>query len=171
MKIGDAKIPYYVVKGDRAYWQPNKKLKAMGAQPQPLGPPGDAAITKAQELTLYWRSNGTAMAKRADRVAGYVYFLMTRELVKIGFSTDPVHRLAELKTAIGDGVPIFCAVEGTLRDEKDLHDRLAFHRAEGEWFRLTPPVRQMIARIVVGGSLRRHETATELEIFPTGTAA
>ena len=37
-------VPYYRVKNGRAYWQPTKKMQAMGFEPRALGPDGDEAV-------------------------------------------------------------------------------------------------------------------------------
>lgn len=48
------KIPYYVVKGGRAYWQPVLEMRAKGFLPKPLGPAGDAAEKAALALYHHW---------------------------------------------------------------------------------------------------------------------
>jgi hypothetical protein len=48
------KIPYYVVKGGRAYWQPTKAMRDEGYAAKPLGAAGEAAEAEALALYHQW---------------------------------------------------------------------------------------------------------------------
>jgi hypothetical protein len=81
---------------------------------------------------------------------GWVYFLFltnpgeTEEeagtfpgYMKIGFTTNPNDRFYNLKTSTPFHLELEAMFPGTEQDERDLHKRLAKHRARREWFRLT----------------------------------
>ncbi len=76
-----------------------------------------------------------------------VYFARFGDYVKIGFSSNPAHRLKAMTTGVilpddldpatpGELVMVipFCRV----RDERNLHQLFMRHRAAGEWFHWTP---------------------------------
>ena len=65
----------------------------------------------------------------------YAFRAGSRGPVKIGFSTNPVKRVASLKTSCPAGVKPLGVMEGTLADEAALFRRLAEHRLHGEWFK------------------------------------
>ena len=68
-----------------------------------------------------------------------IYFIRFGTLVKVGITNSIVRRLTELPHDEVLGV-----IPGTHADEKDWHRRLREHRHSGEWFKLTPEVRQAI---------------------------
>ena len=57
--------------------------------------------------------------------------------MKIGFSTDPKRRLAELQTGYPDPLHIIAAIPGTMDDERSWHDIFRDCRSTGEWFSAT----------------------------------
>jgi hypothetical protein len=50
------RIPYYVVRRDKGFFQPTKRMKAAGFQPRPLGPDGPTAWAEALRLYEDWRA-------------------------------------------------------------------------------------------------------------------
>lgn len=92
--------------------------------------------------------HGTARARRAVPMnrKGFVYFLWSGARIKIGFSTRPVARIQSLAAAGPDEVHFMAAIEGTRADEKMLHESLASHRVNGEWFRSSFTVIRAIQR-------------------------
>jgi len=66
-----------------------------------------------------------------------IYFIMSGDLVKIGYSNDPKRRLAMLST----GCPTECRLIGVMPGDKakesELHKRFASERVRGEWFNFT----------------------------------
>jgi hypothetical protein len=71
---------------------------------------------------------------------GFLYAIRVRgfALVKVGYSTAPARRLAELENGaqMGGGLELLGQIPGTQQHERGLHRRFARHRAFGEWFRL-----------------------------------
>ncbi len=53
--MGNVKIPYYVVKKGRGYWQPKKSMHALGFLPARCGPDGPAAWARAEQLNREWQ--------------------------------------------------------------------------------------------------------------------
>lgn len=47
--MGNVKIPYYVVRGGRGFWQPNANMAKQGAKCVPCGPDGPEAWRRARE--------------------------------------------------------------------------------------------------------------------------
>jgi hypothetical protein len=60
------KIPYYVVKHGKGYFQPVKRMRAAGYEPRPLGDDGPAAWSEAWQLYREWKQG-------EERTAGRVY--------------------------------------------------------------------------------------------------
>ena len=86
--------------------------------------------------------------------SGYVYFAECEPgYVKIGYSTDPIRRLVSIRNTCSLLIPSDANLH-TLRligvtpvnryREGQIHRDLATHKVIGEWFRLTPPVREFI---------------------------
>jgi hypothetical protein len=83
---------------------------------------------------------------RNERV-GRVYFIRRRELIKIGWSSNPKQRLSDL-----DGDALLFHVTGTMKDEAALHRKFAAHQAPeaglgSEWFHDGPEIRDYIAQL------------------------
>lgn len=55
--------------------------------------------------------------------------------IKIGRSKDPQKRLKQLQTGNPNKLKLIAEFKGEGWKEKILHDRLAFYRLEGEWFK------------------------------------
>jgi hypothetical protein len=49
------KIPYYVAKNGRAYWQPTAAMRLAGFEPKRLGPDGPGAWKQAEEENRRWQ--------------------------------------------------------------------------------------------------------------------
>lgn len=84
---------------------------------------------------------------------GYIYFAGTRDAdgaiaaVKIGFSNDPVRRMAELATASPQGIELLAWLPGTRADERALHERFDDERASGEWFEFSGRIYDVVVHI------------------------
>lgn len=83
-------------------------------------------------------------SKRRTFERGHVYFVAAGKHVKIGFSTAPLERLKALQTSHPETLEILHAVPGTQLMERSFHKRFAKGRVRGEWFLLSPEVRQFI---------------------------
>lgn len=73
------------------------------------------------------------MSKDKDR-HGYVYFIMSGDHIKIGFSRDPMGRMADLQISTSSKLHMLAFLPGTMSDEKWLHDIFDDLRIHGEWF-------------------------------------
>ena len=67
---------------------------------------------------------------------GFVYCIIhhERRAVKIGFSRQPVRRLAQMQTASPDRLTLFDKFPGDRSLEAAFHHTLADRRMTGEWF-------------------------------------
>lgn len=77
---------------------------------------------------------------------GYVYFIQDGEHgdIKIGWSVDPDRRLRDLRVAHAtrSRLRLLAAIPGHRKLERELHERFAPCRGEGEWF---APVPELLA--------------------------
>lgn len=79
-----------------------------------------------------------------------IYFIQdsTRNYIKIGFTDgSPENRRKALQTGNSSGLTLLLETEGTMQDEKSLHQRFASSREIGEWFRPTPDLLLFIIEI------------------------
>ncbi len=58
--MGSVKIPYYVVRGGRGYWQPATDMRAQGARPLACGEDGPEAWRKARIAYEAWKARQSA---------------------------------------------------------------------------------------------------------------
>lgn len=77
---------------------------------------------------------------------GYVYFIASRKqrIVKIGYSANPTMRLSTLQTSTPSKLELLATIEGDIQTERQLHQRFAAYRLNGEWFRLTEELTSFI---------------------------
>ncbi len=64
------KIPYTIVRGGHRYFQPRGRMCLLGVRPMPLGPEGEEARRRAQELHKRWIAVGDGPAGADDPSAG-----------------------------------------------------------------------------------------------------
>lgn len=78
---------------------------------------------------------------------GYVYFIETEDsqFIKIGYSTKPVNRAAQLGTLMP--VRLLGCLPGSRGTEKWLHQRFAAEHKIGEWFHSSTELRNLIGMI------------------------
>lgn len=70
-------------------------------------------------------------------MTGFVYAIGDGEdRVKIGWSADPIHRMAKLQTDCPTRATLLGLVPATKAQEAELHELLDPWRLNGEWFRL-----------------------------------
>lgn len=67
--------------------------------------------------------------------AGYVYFAIFSDRIKVGFSRSPGRRLHDMRTAVPESPEIAFWFPGTPSDERRFHRRFSHYRIGGEWFR------------------------------------
>ena len=82
--------------------------------------------------------------------AGEVYFIepVGADRVKIGVSQDVGKRFGQLAASFPGPLVLLGKVGGGRAREKSLHRRLANFRIGGEWFHLTPGVRQALRHVI-----------------------
>ncbi|QUT04085.1 GIY-YIG nuclease family protein [Sphingobium phenoxybenzoativorans] len=108
-----------------------------------------------QHVKDRWAQAGVAAEQPVYPQGSIVYFLAGVEpYVKIGFSNDLAHRVAQLQS----GSPVTLRLlahlpRGTHHDEKKYHRRFHGSRAVGEWFTLTPEIQAEIDRLNSGASI------------------
>lgn len=65
---------------------------------------------------------------------GFVYFAESRDMVKIGYSTDVPQRMKNLRSTTGHPHRLLAYTAGTRRDEKLAHFKFGEYWVEGEYF-------------------------------------
>ena len=153
------RIRYSRVKNGIRYFEPTPRMRQCGFEPRSLGPEGEEARDAAVRLYSDWTaarrkapaSRALPLTEISGRSVGYVYFLMTADRVKIGYSKKLTARAGELRTGLPDSISSYVAIAGSPRDEKLLHRRLSAFRVRGEWFTLAAAVRQVIMRSLAFG--------------------
>ena len=62
--MGSVKIPYYVVKGGRGFWQPPRVIREAGFEPIACGPDGPEAWQKAAYCLARWKEHAAAKPRQ-----------------------------------------------------------------------------------------------------------
>lgn len=75
----------------------------------------------------------------------YVYFISAGDAVKIGKAANPKRRLAQLRSGNLHQLEMLGAMKAERNTESEIHRMFDDSRINGEWFRLTPEIRQFIA--------------------------
>jgi len=110
-------------------------------------------------LNETWGKKKKVKKKRDE---GFVYFIRVGDYgpIKIGWSTNPMRRLKDLRTGSYDNVNIFNMIgycKGSQSQEKALHAKLWRHKRSGnigkEWFDPSPEVLETIGLILLEGNL------------------
>lgn len=84
----------------------------------------------------------TGSSRRGPTRAGWVYFAMIGNLLKIGFTTRPEQRMAAISAT-----ELLHLEPGTLQDERRFHAKFAHLRAYGEIFRAEPELLSCIQEL------------------------
>jgi len=67
---------------------------------------------------------------------GFIYFAESGDLIKVGFSKDPLERLKALSSPNGEEIRMIGVLPNKTRyDEASFHHILAVDRVQGEWFK------------------------------------
>lgn len=84
----------------------------------------------------------------AREAASVVYFIeaVGLNLIKIGYAMDLRLRFTGMMTASPAALTLHGVIPGGPKVEMEIHDRLAEHRAHGEWFHKTPAVMAEVAK-------------------------
>jgi hypothetical protein len=95
-----------------------------------------------------------------------VYFIECGERIKVGFSKNVEARIRTIETINALPVKLVCSIVGSKRLEKAIHQYLAPHHAQGEWFFDCPQVRSVISELsLIGGQAIgfRHDAPAPVE--------
>lgn len=103
--------------------------------------------------------------------ASCIYFARREDgAVKIGWSSDVMRRMAELRKATGRNVVFLAAYPGAKPDELALHARFAAFLIEGEWFTANPELDAFLAALKGAGSVvQARESEAHLKTGTGGT--
>jgi len=97
-----------------------------------------------RERNIEALDRGEKIDKNA-RTEGYVYFVRTGDLIKIGYSTQPYQRLR----AYPPNAEVLGVFPGTKKLEADLHGRFRFALRKGrEWFRVADEILEYVNEMV-----------------------
>jgi Meiotically up-regulated gene 113 len=85
-----------------------------------------------------------------------VYFIQGTKSgnIKIGFSGDPYFRISQLRTGASEPLVMLGMAQGTRRDEKNLHVMFCRDRIDGEWFKYSERLAEVIDKSIIS-----YETA------------
>lgn len=100
-----------------------------------------------------------AMIRKAVSSGGCIYFVQgeNSQRIKIGFSKDPVKRIAALATGCPEPIKVLGAIDGSQAGERALHLKFAHLRVVGEWFRNGPDlVTHIEAALATPGAVLRN---------------
>lgn len=80
------------------------------------------------------------IARQAERLnppkVGFVYFIKSAGLVKIGFTVDLQQRVSAIKNGNPHELTLIGSMPGTDDTEYFLHQMFSKYRQSGEWFRI-----------------------------------
>lgn len=77
----------------------------------------------------------------------FVYFIATKRMVKIGFSSMIIRRVTELSAQSPTRVRLLAVMPGGRDVEATFHRRFASDHLKGEWFHYSPAIRDAVATI------------------------
>lgn len=96
---------------------------------------------------------------------GVVYFVSAPGRIKVGFTTKPEQRLANLRAQDMEELSVIGTVAATRRLEQKIHGMLSGHVLRGEWFTDCESVREIISAVLSG------EIADETALAETAPSA
>lgn len=93
----------------------------------------------AEAVRIDWEARDSHQAKKETKLRkGFIYLMIEKSsgCVKIGFSKNPKYRESTLLSQKPD-IELIFKIEGTLNDEKLVHEKLSKYRVRGEWFNVS----------------------------------
>lgn len=138
--MGRVKIPYYIVRNGRGYFEPSAKMKASGFESTPCGPDGPVAWAQAKKLADKWKEwsaqeNAAKPAPRRGSLAeAFERYAKTKEWEKKAPRTRE-----EWERAWARIEPIFGASsprDASFEDLSDFRDLIASSVSEREAHRV-----------------------------------
>jgi hypothetical protein len=78
--------------------------------------------------------------------AGWVYFALAGDRIKIGHSKLMAKRMQVLRSSSASGAELLGVIRGDECLEQNIHEKFQGQREHGEWFRDSPALRAFIAK-------------------------
>jgi len=128
----------------RALWRGKDNRQPTGAEMEEIG--RRCLQLQHEMLDWRWRPKGRK-ALRMRRNSGFVYFLRSGDLIKIGFATNIRKRITDLQIANPGELVLLASMRGSPWIEKKLHHRFRSLRSRGEWFSSGPRLLDFIKTI------------------------
>lgn len=156
-------VSYFNWRHGKPRWEPGPALRKRGAKGRDLKDVSGRWFSLAPALDAAQALNDQFGVKAKPPPVpdepvhtrqGYVYFLVHRDTVKIGFTVSVTSRLGSLTTALAAGFKLFCAVPGSRKDEARLHYMFRSLRLNGEWFQNTWAMRRFISNATAANGIR-----------------
>lgn len=121
----------------------------------------------ASSVKPRWRRNESGTRPEIDawltqrcslpvRECERVYFVLAGDFIKIGFSTNPLKRLAAMQTGSPYELIMLADIPGSKDDEQEIHRMFPDIHVRGEWFRDDPRIRAFIEATRVDRRSRRR---------------
>lgn len=133
------------------YWEPSRKLRAMGFLPVALGKDKERALRRAatiNERAARLRYPPHRPDLEPGDKPGAVYFLRGGNEVKIGYAgsiNGVLKRRATLQVGHPQELTIICIIPGVDRDyERQLHGYFELHHLRGEWFNYSREIQKFV---------------------------
>ena len=109
-----------------------------------------------------------------ETAVGFVYFVYSAGLVKIGFTTDVTARIGNMSGQSPTPITLLMTVPGNLAAEAEIHEQFKSANQHGEWFSLTAELREdLYARLcpIGKGTLSAAEQEFPACSFPSQAEA
>lgn len=114
---------------------------------------GNRMVLLEQDVEAIRAAVLNGKSRLSTRGESAVYFIAVRGFIKIGWSENWRLRLSNIQTSNPDRVEVLLVIGRPKIFEKTMHGIFAEHRANGEWFRDCPEIRNYIVA-------RKHECWT-----------
>lgn len=99
-----------------------------------------------------------------DGAQSFVYFVLCGDAVKIGTSTNPRSRVAEMQTGSPLHLKLLAVTPGDLTVERKYHEKFNHLRKGGEWFHAAPELLAYVTdRYGNSGNAKKREVRAEAE--------
>lgn len=110
--------------------------------------PGDDGQLVAQEIAFFDGGKVTPSPQRPQPAFATIYFIGPDDgPIKIGWASNIVTRVRDLRLANAFPLRIWASVGGPPSLEREYHKRFAAHRLHGEWFERHPDILAEIERL------------------------
>lgn len=174
--MSEVKIPYVVWREGRPRFVPGRSSRALAFKGRDLKHKdgrwysAGECLAFSQEHAAELREVRSRLGRSLPRNAaalivgqaqGFVYFMRCGDWVKIGFSLEPMGRVAHLHTNQPHEISAVVIVRGTREDERRAHAAVKSERLRGEWFNYTPAVANLISRSLAFGRVMTDHARTE----------